>query len=68
MGNLCSHPSSSGQEALYVCFGDQEMLCGLKKTLLSKNVFDFKISHNSGAIFYFLLNKHVSVTKLLIKN
>lgn len=66
MENLCSYPSSSGQEALYVCFGDQGMLCGLKKTLLSKNFFDFKISHNSGAIFYFL--KHVSVTKLLIKN
>lgn len=29
------------------------MLYGLKKTLLSKNFFDFKISHNSGAIFYF---------------
>ena len=67
MENLCSHPSS-GQEALYVCFGDQGILCGLKKTLLSKNFFDFTISHNSGAIFYFLLNKHVSVTKLLIKN
>lgn len=67
MENLCSHPSS-WQKALYICFGDQGILCGLKKTLLSKNFFDFKISHNFGAIFYFLLNKRVSVTKLLIKN
>lgn len=52
MENLCSHPSS-WQEALYICFGDQGILCGLKKTLLSKNFFDFKISHNFGAIFLF---------------
>lgn len=46
MENLCSYPSSSGQEAPYVCFGwTRECCVDWKKTLLSKNFFDFKISH-----------------------